>query len=44
MMVLEDVEVKPRVRNTLTIANIFQIQSVGSKFFFVKIVVPNQVK
>ena len=32
-MVLEDVEVKPRVRNTLTIANIFQIQSVGSKFF-----------
>jgi hypothetical protein len=43
MMVLADVEVKPRVRNTLTIANIFQVQSVGSKFF-VKLVVPNQVK
>ena len=39
MMMLADVEVKPRVRNKLTIAHIFQVQTVGSKFF-VKLVVP----
>jgi hypothetical protein len=42
-MVLADVEVKPRVRNTLTITYIFQVHTVGSKFSF-KLVVPHLVK
>jgi hypothetical protein len=42
-MALADLEVKPRVRNTLTIARIFQVQTVASKFF-VKLVVPRLVK
>jgi hypothetical protein len=42
-MMLAGVEVKPRVRNTLNIAHIFQVQTVGSKFY-VKLVVPHLVK
>jgi hypothetical protein len=43
MMVLADVEVKPRVRNTHTFAHIFQLQTVESNFI-VKLVFPHLVK